>query len=178
MIVDNFISTVMEQCQNYQHVVVNRGLPGSSAGKETACKAGDTGLIPEVGRSPEEGHGNPSGILAWRIPMDRGVWQATVHEVEKSRIQLRDSAQHSTTAAAKSLQSVRLCATPWTAAHQDPPSMGFSRQEYWSGVPLPSPQHSTVVYKYMKSEFKKCTMYQFFVALDLVVSTSFFKVYL
>ena len=36
----------------------------------------------------------------------------------------------------KSLSRVRLCATPWTAAHQVPPSMGFSRQEYWSGVPL------------------------------------------
>ena len=34
---------------------------------------------------------------------------------------------------------VRLCATPWTAAYQAPLSMGFSRQEYWSGVPLPSP---------------------------------------
>ena len=34
---------------------------------------------------------------------------------------------------------VRLCATPWTAAYQVPPSMGFSRREYWSGVPLPSP---------------------------------------
>ena len=34
---------------------------------------------------------------------------------------------------------VRLLATPWTAAYQAPPSMGFSRQEYWSGVPLPSP---------------------------------------
>ena len=34
---------------------------------------------------------------------------------------------------------VQLCATPWTAAYQAPPSMGFSRQEYWSGVPLPSP---------------------------------------
>ena len=34
---------------------------------------------------------------------------------------------------------VRLLATSWTAAHQAPPSMGFSRQEYWSGVPLPSP---------------------------------------
>ena len=39
----------------------------------------------------------------------------------------------------KSLSRVRLSATPWTAAHQAPPSMGFSRQEYWSGVPLPSP---------------------------------------
>ena len=35
---------------------------------------------------------------------------------------------------------VRLLATPWTAAYQAPPSMGFSRQEYWSGVPLPSPK--------------------------------------
>ena len=39
----------------------------------------------------------------------------------------------------KLLSRVRLLATPWTAAHQDPPFMGFSRQEYWSGVPLPSP---------------------------------------
>ena len=39
----------------------------------------------------------------------------------------------------KSLSHVRLLAPPWTAAHQAPPSMGFSRQEYWSGVPLPSP---------------------------------------
>ena len=40
----------------------------------------------------------------------------------------------------KSLSPVWLFATPWTAAHQAPPSMGFSRQEYWSGVPLPSPR--------------------------------------
>ena len=39
----------------------------------------------------------------------------------------------------KSLSRVRLWATPWTAAYQAPPSMGFSKQEYWSGVPLPSP---------------------------------------
>ena len=39
----------------------------------------------------------------------------------------------------KSLSRVRLFTTPWTAAHQTPPSMGFSRQEYWSGLPLPSP---------------------------------------
>ena len=42
-------------------------------------------------------------------------------------------------AAAKSLTRVRLLATPWPAAYQAPPSMGFSRQQYWSGVPLPSP---------------------------------------
>ena len=39
----------------------------------------------------------------------------------------------------KSLSRAGLLATPWTAAYQAPPSMGFSRQEYWSGVPLPSP---------------------------------------
>ena len=39
----------------------------------------------------------------------------------------------------KLLSRVRLLATPWTAAYQAPPSVGFSRQEYWSGVPLPSP---------------------------------------
>ena len=38
----------------------------------------------------------------------------------------------------KSHSQVQLLATPWTAAYQAPPSMGFSRQEYWSGVPLPS----------------------------------------
>ena len=44
----------------------------------------------------------------------------------------------------KSLSRVRLLAPPWTAAYQAPPSMGFSRQEYWSGLPLLSP--STILY--------------------------------
>ena len=38
----------------------------------------------------------------------------------------------------KSLSRVQLFATPWTVAHQAPPSMGFSRQEYWTGLPFPS----------------------------------------
>ena len=42
----------------------------------------------------------------------------------------------------KLLSRVRLLATPRTAAYQAPPTMGFSRQEYWSGVPLPSPSDS------------------------------------
>ena len=40
----------------------------------------------------------------------------------------------------KSLSCVRLFATSWTVAHQAPPSMGFFRQEYWSGLPFPSPE--------------------------------------
>ena len=50
----------------------------------------------------------------------------------------------------KSLSHVRPSATPWTAAFQAPPSMGFSRQEYWSGVPLPSPiklQDTKLIYR-------------------------------
>ena len=38
---------------------------------------------------------------------------------------------------------VRLCETPETAAHQAPPSLGFSRQEHWSGLPFPSPMHES-----------------------------------
>ena len=41
----------------------------------------------------------------------------------------------------KSLSRVQLLVTPWTAAYQAPPPMGFSRQEYWNGVPLPSPEN-------------------------------------
>ena len=40
----------------------------------------------------------------------------------------------------KSLSHVQLYATPWTVAYQGPPSMGFSRQEYWSGMPFPPPE--------------------------------------
>ena len=98
--------------------------PGSSAGKESTCKAGEPGSIPWPGSSPgegimyplqyswaslvaqmvnnppamweiwlpslswedplEEGMAAHSSILAWRIPMDRGAWQATVHGVTKN----------------------------------------------------------------------------------------------
>ena len=47
----------------------------------------------------------------------------------------------------KSLSRVKLLATPWTAAYQAPPSMGFSRQEYWSGVPLTSPPQELLLTK-------------------------------
>ena len=57
----------------------------------------------------------------------------------------------------KSLSRVLLLATPWTAAYQAPPSMGFSRQEYWSGVPLPSPHKCTKTFKmvHIKKTLKK-----------------------
>ena len=57
-------------------------------GKESACNAGDPGLIPGWGRSPGEGNGNPLQHSCLENPMDRGAWQATVHGVAKSQTQL------------------------------------------------------------------------------------------
>ena len=54
----------------------------------------------------------------------------------------------------RSLSGIRLFPTPWTAAYQAPLSMGFSRQEYWSGLPLPSLEHSSkVMLKFSKPSF-------------------------
>ena len=58
----------------------------------------------------------------------------------------------------KLLSRVQLLATPWTAAYQAPPSMGFSRQEYWSGVPLPSPLVSIV----------KCKKHSYYIELFIL----------
>jgi len=60
------------------------GFPGGSDGKESACNVGDLGLISGLGRSLQESMATHSSILAWRIPMDRGAWWATVHEVTES----------------------------------------------------------------------------------------------
>ena len=60
------------------------GFPGGSAGKESARNAGDLGSIPGLGRALEEGMATHSSIFAWRIPMDRGAWRATVHGVTES----------------------------------------------------------------------------------------------
>ena len=71
----------------------------------------------------------------------------------------------------QSLSRVRLYVTPWTAAHQAPPSMGFSRQEYWNGLPFPSPMHEsesevaqarvlewgTIAFRYIKMELYENT---------------------
>ena len=62
------------------------------------------------------GRGHCSGGIAWDL------WQSDTSQSE-----------------VKSLSRVRLLATPWTVAYQAPPSMGFSRQEYRSGLPFPSP---------------------------------------
>ena len=97
------------------------GFPGGLPGKKSVCNAGDLGSIPGYGRSPRKGKGYPLQYSCLENSMDRGAWQAIVLLLSR-------------------FSRVRLLATPWTSAYQAPPSMGFSRQEYWSGVPLPSPR--------------------------------------
>ena len=58
--------------------------PGGSDSKESACNAGDLGLIPGSGRFPGEGNGNPLQYSCLENPMDRGTWWATVHGVAES----------------------------------------------------------------------------------------------
>ena len=58
---------------------------GSSVSKSSACNAGDPGLIPGSGRSPGKGNGNPLQYSCLENPMDRGIWQATIHGVVRVR---------------------------------------------------------------------------------------------
>ena len=75
------------------------------------------GSVLGLGRSPGEEHGNPLQYSCLENPIDRGASWAAVLKVTKSQTQLGDF--------------------HWTVAHQAPHSMGFSRQEYWSGLPCP-----------------------------------------
>ena len=74
----------------YVYVPFLWGFPGGSEGKASACNAGDLGLIPGLGRSPGEENGNPLQYSCLENPMDREAWQATVHGVANSWMQLRD----------------------------------------------------------------------------------------
>ena len=122
--------------------------------------------IPGSGRSPGGGHGNPLQYFSLENWMDRGAWRATVRGVTKSRTQLKWLSTHAHTEFTAEynydhnlapqinlllllshFSRVRLCATPQTAAHQAPSSLGFSRQEHWTGLPFPSPIHESEKWK-------------------------------
>ena len=66
------------------------GFPGGSAGKESACNAGDHGSIPGLRRSPGEGNGYPLQYAGLENPMGGGAWWAAVHGVAKSQTRLSD----------------------------------------------------------------------------------------
>ena len=65
------------------------GFPSGSDGKDSACKVGDPGSIPGLGRSPGERNGNPLQYSCLENPMGRGAWQVVVHSVAKSQTRLK-----------------------------------------------------------------------------------------
>ena len=81
--------------------------------------------------------------LSFATPMDCSPSGFSIHGILQARtlawVAISFSSAWKWKVKVKSLSRVRFFTTPWTAAHQASPSMGFSRQEYWSGVPLPSP---------------------------------------
>ena len=66
-------------------VILTEGFPGGSDGKESACNVGDLGSTPGLGRSSRGGPGSPLQYSFLKNSMDRGVWQAIVHEVPKTQ---------------------------------------------------------------------------------------------
>ena len=149
----------MYQIGRYLHALVVKN-PSAKAGDVR-----DAGSIPRLGRFPGEGNGNPLQCSNLENPMDRGAWWATVPGVAvghdwsvlapvifKAVVNLRSQdLLRSVVNTEKFLLCYamlshfshgRFCVTPWTAAYQALPSMGFSRQEYQSGMPLPSSQRN------------------------------------
>ena len=85
---DIFLVTFRRVSKKHSHLMSYSGLPRWLSGKESACNAGDVGLIPRSGRSPGEGNGNPLQYSSLENSTDRGAWWALAYEVSKSQTQL------------------------------------------------------------------------------------------
>ena len=83
-------------------------------------------------------------------PMDCSLPGSSVHGIFQARVP-EWGAILSLLLLLSRFSRVRLCVTPQTAAHQAPPSPGFSRQEHWSGLPCPSPMHESEKWKWSRS---------------------------
>ena len=115
--------------------------------KSPPANAGDTrnsGSIPGSRRASGGGHGNPLQYSCLENSMDRGAWRAIVHGAAKSQA-LKWLSTHHVLSTYSVPDTVPFCrhhfifTTSWTVARQAPLSMEFSRQEYWNGLPFPSP---------------------------------------
>ena len=119
---------------SYHFLLYYMGFPHSLVSKESACNAGDLGLIPGSGRSPGEGNGNPLQYSCLENPMDRGALQATVHRVARVGHDLATKPPLYYISSVQSLSHVQLFATSWTTACQA--SLSFSIS--WSLLKLMS----------------------------------------
>ena len=127
--------------------------------KNPPPSAGHPGSIPGLGKSSGEGNGNPLQCSCLENPTDGEAWWTAIYGVAQSRTRLKRLSSNSSkvlqrqySALFKSTElrdrcvrvlicfsCVRLFVTLWTVACQAPLSMGFSKQEYWSGLSFPSP---------------------------------------
>ena len=105
------LNDIIIHCSTLSPLIVHIGFFGGLDGKDSACNAGDPGLIPGLGRSPGEGNHYPPQYSCLKNSMDRGAWQAIVCPWKW-----------------KSLSCAQLFATPWTIQ-----SMELSMPEYWNG---------------------------------------------
>ena len=82
------------ECFPLAYILYKTGFPSGSDGRESACNAGDPGLIPRSGRSPGGGHGNPLQYSCLKNPHgQRSLTGAVVHRVTRSQTRLNDLAQ-------------------------------------------------------------------------------------
>ena len=128
--------------------------------------------IPRLGRCPRGGHDNLLQIPAWGIPRDRGACRLQSRGSQRIGHDWSDLAHTQIMEKWKWSEVAQSCQTlcnPWTVAHKAPLSMGFSRQEYWSGLPFPSPDYGEVLLKIWISCSKPNISWSL---LDVYVSTT------
>ena len=145
------------------HIQDSANLAWDSDGKESACSIGDLHSIPRLGSHHEERHGNTClenphgqrslvGYSPWshRVGHNQTNKHSTAqHEIQRCLVDLFNFSDLIPQSQWLLLQSPLLLfshqiksdsfVTPWAVAHQVPLCMGFSRKEYWSGLPFPSP---------------------------------------
>ena len=140
---------------------IPKGFPGGSVGKKIHLQCRKCRFNPWVGKIPWS-MTTYSSILAWRIPWkeepgglqyigrkELGTTEVTkqAHTCAQVKFFTGSSIKYNqiayAAATAKSLQSCPTLCDPIDAAYQAPPSLGFSRQGHWSGLPFPSPTHES-----------------------------------
>ena len=139
---------------NYKDFISYLGYPFSSVGKESACNAGDLGLIPGLGRSPGEGNGNPLQYCCCCCCLVASVVSDSVwtHRQQPTRLPcpwdspgkntgvgchfilqcMKGKSESEVAQSCPTLSDPMDCSLPGSSVY------GFSRQGYWRGVPLPS----------------------------------------